>query len=248
VNPAEFASLTRTEEKLWWFRGMRSILFKLLDSSVQGRKIETVLEAGCGTGYLAGKLHSRYGWTVVAADLASQAFSLKPQTRRVLPVQADIARAPFGSGLFDAVLCLDVLVHFSEGEENRPIAEFARMLRRGGLLVIRVSALNILRSRHSMWADERQRFTRGRLTRAVSQHGFRILRCTYANSLLLPVAAAKFRIWEPITRQQPASGTGPLPEWLDTMLYLPLAIEKLIIGKSVPLPLGQTLLIVAERL
>lgn len=227
---------------------MRAILFQLLDSSIQGRTVQTVLEAGCGTGYTAGKLREHYGWTVVAADVAPNAFSLLPESGRVFPVQADIAQAPFPSGSFDAVLCLDVLVHFAEGEESRAIAEFARTLRSGGLLIIRVSALKFLRSQHSQWAHERQRFTRGRLQRAVQQHEFRVLRCIYANSLLLPVAAAKFRVWEPLTRQPRSSGTGPLPAWLDKMLRVPLAMEEFLISRSMSLPLGQSLFLIAERL
>ena len=38
--------------------------------------------------------------------------------------------------------------------------------------------------------------------------GIRVLRCTYANSLLLPVALAKFRLWEPLMRQAPAERRG----------------------------------------
>ena len=34
--------------------------------------------------------------------------------------------------------------------------------------------------------------------------GIRVLRCTYVNSLLLPVALSKFRVWEPLTA--PAAG------------------------------------------
>jgi hypothetical protein len=66
----------------------------------------------------------------------------------------------------------------------------------------------MLRSRHSQFAFERQRFTRRRLMGSVTGAGVRVLRCTYVNSLLLPVALAKFRVWEPLLRKPPASGVN----------------------------------------
>ena len=246
MNPAEFLSLTRTEKDLWWFRGMRTILFTLVGSITQKREISRVLEAGCGTGYTADLLNRRYGWTTVAADLASEGFSLARRSNQLLPVQANIAACPFKSDSFDAVFCLDVLVHFAKGDETQAIAEFARVLRGGGLLVLRTSALDLLKSRHSLFTHEQQRFTRKRLIRAVEEHGFRVLRCTYANSLLLPVAVARFRLWEPLARARPASGTAPLPRLLNSILTVPLRLEAMLI-RRLNLPLGQTLILVAEK-
>jgi hypothetical protein len=73
------------------------------------------------------------------------------------------------------------------------------------------------------------------------------LRCTYANSLLLPVAAAKFRIWEPLLRRPPRSGVEPVPGWLDRILYASLAWEAGWVGKGRNLPAGQSLLWIGER-
>src|SRR5690606_20111096 len=114
---------------------------------------------------------------------------------------------------FDAVVSMDVVVHLPRGAEGAAFGEFARVLRPGGLLVIRTSALDVLRSRHSEFAQERQRFTRRRLIEAVSRHGIRPLRCSYANSLLMPVALFRFRVWEPLTGQAPASGVSEVSPW-----------------------------------
>jgi len=47
--------------------------------------------------------------------------------------------------------------------------------------------------------------------------GVRVLRCSYVNSLLLPVALVKFRVWEPLLRKPPASGVEPVAPWLDKL-------------------------------
>jgi SAM-dependent methyltransferase len=161
--------------------------------------------------------------------------------------QCDIAALPFADASFDLVLSMDVIVHFPRGAESAPLREMARVLTPGGLLALRVSALDVLRSRHSEFAAEKQRFTRKRLLAAVEACGLKTLRCTYANSLLLPVALAKFRIWEPLTRKPPQSGVESVAPWLDRLLHAPLALESRLIARRWRLPLGQSLLLVAEK-
>jgi hypothetical protein len=124
----------------------------------------------------------------------------------------------------------------------------ARVLAPGGLLVTRSAAFDALRSRHSQFVLERQRFTRGRLTSLMAAAGVRALRCTYANALLLPVALAKFRLWEPILRKEPASGVEPLPPWLDTLLYSALAIEAAWIGAGYSFSAGQSVIFIGEKI
>ncbi|MSV29275.1 MAG: class I SAM-dependent methyltransferase [Bryobacterales bacterium] len=247
MNPAEFATLAQAERGLWWFRGMERILFELLDPLDASRRISRVMEAGSGTGHMAEVLQQRYGWRMFPAELAWEGVSRTARGGGIWPVQGDIAACPFREGAFDAVVSLDVLVHFPRGEEVRALKEFARIVKPGGLLVIRVSALDILRSRHSIFTHERQRFTRSRLIDAARASGFDIQRCTYANSLLMPVALARFRVWEPLMRRPPASGTSLVPRWLDRLLYVPLAIESFLISKGLNLPAGQSLILIGTR-
>ncbi len=247
MNPAEFEFLAAAELDFWWFRGMRRILFGLLEPVIAGRRIRRVLEAGCGTGHFARELEARYGWEVFAVDLAWEGLrhGRRLGVRRM--AQCDITRLPFPQGCFDAVFSLDVLVHFPPGEEGRALEELARVLAPNGLLVLRTAALNVLRSRHSVFTGERQRFTRARLRAAVERVGFRPLRVSYANSLLMPVALAKFRLWEPLLRKPPASGLRPIPQWLDKALGAALRLEAGILTAGGNLPLGQSLLLLGEK-
>jgi SAM-dependent methyltransferase len=163
-------------------------------------------------------------------------------------VQTDICLLPFAPASFDLVISVDVLPHLPPGAERQAAAEFARVLAPGGLLVIRAAALRILRSRHSAFALERQRFTRRRIAGMAESAGFRVLRCTYINSLLLPVALAKFRLWEPLLRRPAASGLQPVSRWLNRLLYAPLALESRWIGAGHGFPAGQSLLLLGEKL
>jgi SAM-dependent methyltransferase len=181
------------------------------------------------------------------SDLAEG--GLRFARRRGLPrlFQSDIRSLPVRSASYDVALSLDVLVHFPAGGEAPAIAELARVLKPGGLLVLRVSALDILRSRHSHFTHERQRFTRPRLLAAVRAQGLEPLRCTYLNSLLMPVALFKFRVWEPLTRQPPGSGLTPVAPWLNTILEQFLKLESAWLSGGRNFPAGQSLLIFARK-
>jgi SAM-dependent methyltransferase len=247
MNPAEFANIARSEQHFWWYRGMNAILFRLLDPIARSRRFDRVLEAGCGTGYLASLLEKRYRWSMFAVDLGWQGLDFARSLPLERLTQADIAQLPFRDASFDAVLSMDVIVHFPPGEEGRAMAELARVTATGGLVAVRVSALNILRSRHTQHAHERQRFNRRRLTRLAESCGIRVERCTYANSLLLPAAIAKFRIWEPLTRQPPASGVKPVNPALDALLGVPLKAESALIGAGLNFPVGQSLVLIGYK-
>ena len=248
MNPAEFANIANCERDFWWYRGMRKILFRLLDQHLAGRCIGRALEAGCGTGYLSWLLQKERHYPLVPMDISADGLRYAREMGVERPVQGDIANLPFAAGAFDLVLSIDVLAHMPRGMELAAASEMTRVLAPGGLLVVRTSALDILRSHHAEFAHERQRFTRRRLVALFEGAGLRMRRCTYANSLLMPVALAKFRLWEPLLRGPASTGLEPVSPWLDRLLYAPLAVEAAWIGSGGSFPAGQSLLYVGEKM
>jgi SAM-dependent methyltransferase len=248
MNPAEFANIRNCERDFWWYRGMREIFLRFLDRHLAGRRIGCALEAGCGTGYLSSLMQNQRHWPVVPMDIAWDGLRYAREMGVERAVQGDTTRLPFSDNTFDLVLSVDVLAHLPPGEEALAAAELARVLAPGGTLALRTAALDILRSHHSEFAMERQRFTHRRLVHLFEGAGLRILRCTYANSLLLPVAFAKFRIWEPLLRQTPSTGLAPVAPWLDRLLHVPLALEQAWIGAGRGFVAGQSLLLIGEKI
>ncbi|WP_031494931.1 class I SAM-dependent methyltransferase [Bryobacter aggregatus] len=246
MNPAEFQNIAAAEQEMWWFAGMRQILEAWI-ARLPGDRLTDVLEAGCGTGYLSQWLARRYGWRMFPVDLdeAGLRYGLEAGLPRL--VQTDIARLPYRDACFDGLVSLDVLVHFPRGGEREALREFARVLRPGGKLILRVSALDILRSRHSQFAGEKQRFDAARLRGVLEETGFRVLDLSAANSLLLPVALLKFRVWEEWTQQAPRSGVEMPGQLLNRLLRLPLEIEAGWIRMGGRFPIGQSLLVLAEK-
>jgi ubiquinone/menaquinone biosynthesis C-methylase UbiE len=247
MNPAELANIARNEQNHWWYRGMRSIIRATLARHMTGKAAARILEAGCGTGYNSYWLRNLYGWNIFPVDIESAALRYVRSMGVSNSAQTDIRHLPFRDASFDVVLSFDVLVHIPREDESKCIAEFFRVMTPGGVLVLRAAAFDMLRSRHSQFVQEKQRFTRARLIQAASQSGFRVLYSTYANSLLLPLAIAKFRIWEPLMRRPPASSIEPPPGWVNTLLYLPLALEAKWIGAGLSLPAGQSVILVGQK-
>src|SRR5258708_14093841 len=170
MNPAEFANIARAEQDLWWYRGMRRILFRMLDPLAAGIGFRRALEAGCGTGHFAQALAARSGLRVFPVDLGWQGLQHAQRLGVDRLSQADISALPFPAAVFDLAVSLDVIVHFPPGGEEAAVKELARVLAPGGMLALRVAALDALRSRHSEFVQERHRFTPGRLPSLIYRH------------------------------------------------------------------------------
>lgn len=247
MNPAEFANIAKSENDFWWYRGMRTIFFRFVEPHLEGRRVRRVLEAGCGTGYFSRLLQAERLMSVVPIDLGWEGLRHARSMGVERLAQANALALPFPADTFDLTLSLDVMPHFQPGDEQHAVDELARVTTPGGLVVIRTAALNLLRSRHSEFVFERQRYTRGQLVELATRAGVRALRCTYANALLMPVALVKFRIWEPLTQQEPSSGVEAVAPWLDRILHSALAAEASWIGSGRNFPIGQSLLFIGEK-
>jgi SAM-dependent methyltransferase len=101
-----------------------------------------VLDAPCGDGALAREL-SAVGWRVCAADIAPPRL-VPVEGVGVLHLDLD-ERLPFADDAFDAVVSLEGIEHLLS--PARCLAEFCRVLRPGGRLVVTTPNVNNLQSR-----------------------------------------------------------------------------------------------------
>jgi hypothetical protein len=63
-----------------------------------------------------------------------------------------------------------------------------RVLRPGGVAIVNVAPLDVLRGSHSVLTREKQRFTKPRLTALLTGAGFRVERMTFTHMSSFPVA------------------------------------------------------------
>src|SRR5262249_52506132 len=141
-------------------------------------------------GYNLNWFEEQYGSRGTGLDYYRYAFPFC--RRRGLPdlVQGDIVKLPFASGSFDLVASLDVLQQVpNEASRAQAVMEFQRVLRPGGWFLIRVASFEWLRGSHDNELLTQRRFGPGEFRGLINRVGFEIIRFTFANSLLFPVAA-----------------------------------------------------------
>ena len=94
-----------------------------------------LLDVGCGSGHFLSAAQGD-GWRGVGTDL-SHAACVAARTTAAAPIaQAEATALPFRAGALDAVTLVNVLDHTAAA--RRTLEEAARVLRPGGLLVVRV--------------------------------------------------------------------------------------------------------------
>src|SRR3954454_1577508 len=185
----QYAIMARREEHHWWYAGMRRVALAVLERALRGRTGLRILDAGCGTGGTTIELR-RFG-DVVGVDLAWEA--LEPARDRGLRqlARASIGRLPFASASFDVATSFEVVYHLGVSSDTTALIEIHRVLKPGGIFLLRVPAHDWLRGEHDRLVHTRHRYSRDEVAEKLGTAGFTIDRLTWANSALFPPAAAK---------------------------------------------------------
>lgn len=237
MQAEDYAYLYELEENFWWFAGMREITASLLDSYCLPAHTRTILDAGCGTGGNLSFLE-RYagGGHVVGIDLINEALRFCRERKHVgLLAQASVSDLPFREAVFDLLTSFDVLVQLpGEGADERAVREMYRVLKPGGICFVRVAAYRWMLSGHDHALGTQRRYRLGVLTEMLERAGFDILRATYANSLLLPVAAVRRLVLKPIRLADGGSDVKPLApalQWINGAMKMLLKNEARILKR-----------------
>jgi SAM-dependent methyltransferase len=239
VNVEEYERMYDAEDRQWWYAGMRAISNALLRPHVRGG--ERLLDAGCGTGR---NLAEFAGWSRPAGvDLSEDAVRFCRQ-RGVAAVRGRLQALPFGDRAFDVVTSFDVLYHRWIEDDRAALAELARTLRPGGLLMVRVPALKMLWGAHDAAVHSRHRYTAPEVRRLLESGGFEVLRLTYANTLLFPLLALR-RLVDRLTGRH-GSDVGFLPAPLERT-FLALLRAEAVLVRHLSLPVGASVMALARK-
>lgn len=104
-----------------------------------------ILDAGTGSGYLAFALAGLFAGEVIGVDLDPETYVMPAERAAFKSVltrencgdvrleRADVHELPYASGSFDLVCSMTAVEHFADLE--RAVAEMARVLRPGGLML-----------------------------------------------------------------------------------------------------------------
>jgi len=242
VNPEEYGRMFDAEETQWWYAGMRAISMALLGPALAPRPGKArILDAGCGTGHNLGHL-SRLG-RAVGVDLSDDALRYC-RIRGVAAAKGSLLALPFPDATFDCVTSFDVLYHRWVADDRAAVAELARVLRPGGVLLVRVPALRALWGAHDEAVHSRHRYTRAEVKRLVHGAGLEVVRASYGNTLLFPLLAAR-RTLDRVTGRH-GSDVAFLPAPLERAFRALLEMEARLI-RRVSFPVGASVFALARR-
>ena len=244
MEPEAYVEMQQAEVDHWWYRGMRRITQRLLSASLPPRRDLRILDAGCGTGGNLSFL-GNFG-RVYGIDYSMLALGLGTSTKIA---QATIERLPFADSTFDVVTSFDVLYCREVGDDERALAEIARVLRPNGIALIRCPALAALRGPHDDKVHGARRYTLPQLRTKLIAAGLRPVRMTYANALLLPLAWLSR--WSQqrslMAGQTPESDLQKIPTAINTLLSAVLDLEAVWIGSGGSFPLGVSVIGLATK-
>jgi hypothetical protein len=132
-------------------------------------------------------------------------------------------------------------------DDVQALEEFCRVIRPGGTLFLRLPAFDWLYSDHDKIVHTRHRYTAGEVRKKVAQAGFQVLRVSYANSLLFPLAVAT-RFMQQLSRsgKPPCSDVQAVPPLINRALLSILTLEFRLL-RVADLPTGLSVLCIAQK-
>lgn len=238
----EYRNIYKNEGSHFFYRASHDIIASLIDRYLERKKEASVLDAGCGTGLLAKKLET-YG-RVTAIDYSLEAIKFAKK-RGVNVKKRTVTDTLFADNSFDLITCIDVIYHESIKNDLLALKEFFRILKPGGILILRVPAFNFLYSAHDKYVGTRNRYSKRDLMRKLKKIGFKIKKISYINMLLFFPALFK-ALLDKFNPKKNKSGVSTIVEPINSFLIFLLSLEIFLL-KFINLPLGIGVIAVGEK-
>lgn len=243
----EYEVMYRAESDHWWYRGLRSILFRQTGLDRPARRRWRILDAGCGTGGTLEALppqHCAAGFDYAAAAIH---FCRERGLRNV--AQASLLAVPFPANTFDLVISNDVLSSLGDGRDVQGLREIYRVLKPGGRLFVNLPAYRFLRSEHDVAAWVEHRYTGPELRHKLHAAGFRIRRLSHWNLILFPIVLVvrlARRKGADLAATEAHSDIRVPPPPINQTLAAIIRLESFVL-RYVDLPVGSSIIALAQK-
>ncbi len=243
-----YQTMRNFEDTYWWYTGLRSRVVAHISKIINGKSNIQLLDGGCGTGGMMQVLKNKFpAIDMCGIDYSTRAVKATMERCISKVGNASVEALPFAGELFDVVISLDVLE--TRGvDDAKAFREFHRVLKKGGMLILNLTAFECLRGQHDDAAHVGRRYTKKTLMPLLSQAGFVKQNVTYWNALFFPI----LMFWRPVSRlftdtAAPLSDLKPLPRFANKILTW-LIMKELHFSMDVSLPFGSSIFVVAQKI
>lgn len=236
-----FQNLYNLESGNFWFRNRNKLIIWALKKFFPAAN--NFLEIGCGTGFVL----SGIGKTLPHLELCgSELFDeglvfAQHRVPNSKLIQLDARQLPYTKA-FDVIGAFDVIEHIEEDEQV--LKEVYRACRQG--IVLTVPQHKWLWSYQDEHSCHKRRYTRKELVKKVEAAGFTVAFSSSFVSLLLPIMLLS-RLRKKASDDFDVTAELRLPALANKLLEIILQVELFLIGNSVRLPAGGSLLLIATR-
>ena len=242
-NSCSFKLLIKFEPTNFWFRARNKLIVWALQKYFPNMK--SFFEIGCGTGFVLSGVAKKFPNTqLYASDIYSCALKYAGQrVPRANLLQMDARNIPFANE-FDVIGMFDALEHIQE--DTVALSEIYKALKPGGGIILTVPQHPFLWSKNDEYGHHCRRYTANDLINKLQKAGFAIIKKTSFVSLLLPIMLLS-RL-----KQKRDKDFDPVVEFkinklVNFTLEKLLDLERFFIRTKVNLPIGGSLLIIAQK-
>ncbi len=253
MNYEEYENMFKVERDHWWYKGVRTIVKETIKDYLPAMKPAEklrILDAGCGTG-ITFNYFQELG-DITGIDISPLALDFCQRRGIKKLCRADSSKLPFKNNSFDLIIALDLLEHIEN--DSQVIAEFHRILRPDGLLLLNCPALQSLWSHHDVAMMHFRRYSKKMMLNLFKTDLFSLKKLTYYNSLLLPpiylfrsLKKTFAKIFGNRDLKNIKSDLNLMPPALANYLLYKLFSLELPLVKRYNLPLGVSLLVIAQK-
>ncbi len=243
MEKEEYRNIFNNEETHFYYVATHSLIIDLVKQYAPQKKDMMILDAGCGTGLLGVKLQSL--GKVKGVDISETALAFA-RKRGLEVYKSDVCRLPFKKNSFDVIVSIDVLYHKRVFDDIRALKEFYRVLKPGGIAIVRVPALKWLKRSHDKIVHSRKRYEKNELQYKLQVVGFVIQKLSFVHATLLPVVILSYMVERLLTAQMSTSSITKLPKSINQFLKVLLYVESIVL-QYFNLPFGIGVIAVARK-
>lgn len=243
MKKEEYANMLSMDQIHWWFLGMTEIMTHVLGRFYRDGANLRVLDAGSGTCWFSTAL-KKFG-SVTALDIEPSLEQVCKSRGVERFVAGDVAAMPLEDGMFDVVVCSEVLYHQFVKDDTRVMKEFLRVLKPGGRVLVKVPAHAYLGGAHDEVNLTRHRYEKSEVRALFINSGFKVEFLSYANFFLFPIVFLK-RMLERVLPGELGSDIRPVSTFLNMILFGVLRCEAAILSRM-RLPQGSSIICVGRK-